>query len=219
MQSKKLLWSFCKIGRWILQEAWCLLEPIASSPINIPAHLQPMPLPALPVKRQKKPSAKLHPALSQTSSIPLPDPANQASQMALTGSDKHSLTPLSPVQEAAQQAQGVPEPPAKPRKQARKSTTPPEQQREATGACNGSLQPIMRGDRAGIGIQDIVWAQLHGAHWPATVLYIDTSQVNPFSLCKAYDRHTGYPSSSFTHHAGLACTAMTCHVLQEPCSS
>ena len=165
-------------------------------------------LPALPVKRQKKPSAKLHSARNPTALTRLPAPASQASQLALTSSDKRSLTPLSPNHEAAQQPWDVPKPPAKPRKQAKKSTAPPEQQHEATAARTALSQPIMSGDHAGIGIQNIVWAWLHGAHWPATVLKIDTSQVEPLSPCNAYGRHTVYPGSCFTQHAGLACT---CH--------
>ncbi|KAK9825954.1 hypothetical protein WJX74_000865 [Apatococcus lobatus] len=94
-----------------LQDAWCLLEPVASSPISIPAHLGTLGPQDCPPSDPKSPlPCSRQPSISLSPPIFMPPSALSTA-------------------------------------------------------------------RAGISLQDVVWAQLGGAHWPATVLYIDTTQA------------------------------------------
>lgn len=160
-----------------------MLEPIASSPISIPPHLQPAPALPLPPKRPRKPSAKLQSTLKQTALTGHPDAITLAPTSNQEASQGHtSLMLLSPLPSAAQIPSAAPRPPAKPRKQFKKATAVPVPQHEAAAACHGSSEPVKGNSPAGIGIQEVVWAQLGSAHWPATVLYIDAAQVGSLSL-------------------------------------
>ncbi len=166
----------------VLQDAWCLLDPIPSSPIVIPAHSQPARA-ILPPAKKPKPRPPQQASSSQTG---LPSATCLTLISSITPAGKlqkdvpmHAAAAATTIS-LSQPAARVPRAPTKPRKPAEKgkaagaaAVKPPitsARFEHAAQTVPGGLDDI-------IGVQQVVWAKLGSAYWPAVVVYTEAVQV------------------------------------------